>query len=111
MLETLRLDFIRTAKSKGLSFSAVVIKHGLRNALIPVVTVITVSMGLVFSGAVITETVFSYQGAGYLMFQAIQGNDFNVAMCSFVVTCSCVLFMNLVADVFYCFLDPRISYS
>ena len=85
--------------------------HGFRNALIPVVTVIAVSFSFLFSGAVITETVFSYQGIGKLMFDSIMGNDFNVAMCAFVISCFAVLMMNLLADICYAWLDPRISYK
>lgn len=110
MVETMRHDFIRTARAKGLAPRDVLIHHGLRNALIPVVTVVAVSIGFVFSGAVITETVFSYSGAGKLIFDSIIGNDFNVAICAFVVSCSGVLVMNLVADLAYAYLDPRITY-
>lgn len=111
MMETMRMDFIRTARAKGLRWHQVVLTHGLRNALIPVVTVIAVSFSFMFSGAVITETVFSYQGAGKLIYDSIIGNDFNVAMCTFVISCVAVLVMNLVADLCYAYLDPRISYK
>jgi peptide/nickel transport system permease protein len=111
MLETMRNDYIRTARAKGLKFSQVVRRHGLRNALIPVVTVIALSFSTIFSGAVITENVFAYQGAGKLIFDSIFGNDFNVAMCSFIITTLAVLVMNLVADILYAYLDPRISYQ
>lgn len=110
MMETMRLDFIRTAKAKGLPRKQILISHGLRNALIPVVTVIAVSFSYMFSGALITETVFAYQGAGKLIYDSIIGNDFNVAMCAFVISCIGVLFMNFVADLCYAYLDPRISY-
>ena len=109
MLETMRLDFIRTARAKGLSFRDVVVNHGLRNALLPVVTVVALEFPRLASGALITETVFSYQGVGKLMYDSIMGNDFNVAMCSFIITCLTVLVMNVVADVLYAYLDPRIS--
>ena len=111
MIETMRNDYIRTATAKGLSRREVVRMHGFRNALIPVVTVIAVSFSFLFSGAVITETVFSYQGIGKLMFDSIMGNDFNVAMCAFVISCFAVLMMNLLADICYAWLDPRISYK
>jgi peptide/nickel transport system permease protein len=111
MMETMRFDFIRTARAKGLTEGRVVFFHGLRNALIPVVTVVAVSLSFVFSGAIITETVFAYQGAGKLIFDAIIGNDYNLAMCSFIITCCAVLLMNLVADICYGYLDPRISYK
>jgi peptide/nickel transport system permease protein len=111
MLETMRFDFIRTARAKGLSEGRVIAMHGFRNALIPVVTIVALGMSFLFSGAVITETVFAYQGAGKLIVDSIFGNDFNVAMCSFVITSFMVLFMNLVADIGYAYLDPRITYK
>ncbi len=111
MLETMRLDFIRTARAKGLAWHHVVTRHGLRNALLPVVTVVALEFPRIASGAVITETVFSYQGVGKLMFDSIIGNDFNVAMCSFIITACMVLVMNLVADICYAYLDPRISFK
>lgn len=111
MLETMRHDYIRTARAKGLPENRVIYRHGLRNALIPVVTVVALGFSGLFSGAVITETVFAYQGAGKLIFDSIFANDYNMAMCSFIITSLCVMLMNLVADVLYAYLDPRISYS
>lgn len=111
MLETLRNDYIRTARAKGLGEQQVIVRHGLRNALIPVVTIVTLGFGQIFSGAVITETVFAYQGAGKLIFDAIFANDYNMAMCSFIITSFLVLLMSLVSDIAYAYLDPRISYS
>jgi peptide/nickel transport system permease protein len=102
---------VRTARAKGLPERQVILRHGLRNALIPVVTVIALDFSGLFSGAVITETVFAYQGAGKLMFDAIFANDYHVAMCSFVITALTVMLMNLAADILYAYLDPRISYS
>lgn len=110
MMDVMRNDFIRTAHAKGLRYPRIVLMHGLRNALIPVVTVVALSFSSLFSGALITETVFAYQGAGKLIFDSIIGNDFNVAMCSFIVSCLAVLTMNLAADILYAYLDPRISY-
>lgn len=109
MLETMRLDFIRTARSKGLPEKDVVLKHGVRVAILPVLTVVALSVPLMFSGALITETVFAYQGIGKLLYDSIMGNDFNVAMCSFVIDCLAVLIMNLFADVAHAYLDPRIQ--
>lgn len=109
MIETLRHDYIRTARAKGLPGSRVVAAHALRNALIPVVTVVALGIPQIVSGALITETVFAYQGIGRLMYDSILGNDFNVAMCSFVITCLMVLIMNLAADLLYAWLDPRIT--
>ena len=111
MLETLRHDYIRTARAKGLPERQVIVRHGLRNALIPVVTIIALDFSGLFSGAVITETVFAYQGAGKLIFDAIFANDYNLAMCSFIITALAVMLMNLAADILYAYLDPRITYS
>ena len=111
MLETLRHDYIRTARAKGLPERQVIMRHALRNALIPVVTIIALDFSGLFSGAVITETVFAYQGAGKLIFDAIFANDYNLAMCSFIITALAVMLMNLAADILYAYLDPRITYS
>jgi peptide/nickel transport system permease protein len=111
MLEAMRNDYIRTAKAKGLSRLAVIWKHGFRNALLPLITIVTLSLSGVFGGALITETVFAYQGVGKLVYDSIIGNDFNVAMVSFIISVTMVLIMNLLADIFYGFADPRISFK
>ncbi len=110
MLDVLRQDYVRTAKAKGLSYHVVIWKHAFRNALIPIITIVALSFSNVFSGALLTETVFAYQGVGKLVFDSIMGNDFNVAMVSFIISVSMVLIMNLIADILYGFVDPRISY-
>ncbi len=111
MMEAMRNDYIRTAKAKGLPRPAVIWKHGFRNALLPLITIITLSFSGVFSGALITESVFAYQGVGKLVLDSIVGNDFNVAMVSFIISVTMVLFMNLIADILYGFADPRISFK
>lgn len=111
MLEAMRNDFIRTAKAKGLQRKQVVWQHGFRNALIPLITILALSFSGLFSGAILTETVFAYQGVGKLVYDSIIGNDYNVAMISFVISVSMVLLMNLLADILYGFADPRISYQ
>lgn len=111
MLEAMRNDFIRTARAKGMSKSVVIWRHGFRNALIPLATIIAISVSSIFSGALITETLFAYPGVGRLIYSSIMGNDFNVAMISFVLSVSMVLIMNLVADLLYGFIDPRISFK
>ncbi|MBL7543621.1 MAG: ABC transporter permease [Bdellovibrionaceae bacterium] len=111
MMEAMRNDFIRTAKAKGLARSVVIWKHGFRNALIPLITIFALSFSGLFSGAILTETVFSYQGVGKLVYDSIMQNDYNVAMISFIISVSMVLMMNLVADILYGFADPRISYT
>ena len=110
MIETLRQDYIRTARSKGLGRRRVVLKHALRNALIPVTTVVALDFGYLFSGALITETLFSYPGMGKLIFDAIMGNDFNLALAALLFATLLVLIGNLLADLAYARLDPRISY-
>ncbi len=111
MMETMRQDYIRTARAKGLSARRVVLKHALRNALIPVVTIAALSFGALFSGALITETMFSYLGMGKLIYDSILGNDYNVAMVSLLFATLLTLAANLIADVCYAWLDPRISYG
>lgn len=110
MLEAMRNDFIRTARAKGLPRKRVIWQHGFRNALIPLITILALSFSGLFSGAILTETVFAYQGVGKLVYDSIIGNDYNVAMISFVISVSMVLMMNLLADILYGFADPRISY-
>lgn len=111
MLEAMRNDFIRTAKAKGLGRQVVIWRHAFRNALIPLITILALSISSIFSGAIITETVFAYQGVGKLTYDSIIGNDFNVAMISFIISVGMVLLMNLVADILYGVADPRISYT
>ncbi len=111
MMVTMRHDYIRTARAKGLSERRVVLKHALRNALIPVVTIAALSFGSLFSGALITETMFSYLGMGKLIYDSIMGNDFNVALVSLLFATMLTLLANLAADICYAWLDPRISYS
>lgn len=111
MMEAMGHDFIRTAKAKGMSRNVIIWRHGFRNALIPLLTVVALSMSSLFSGAVLTETVFAYQGVGSLIYKAIIESDFNVAMVSFLVSIFMVLMMNLVADILYAVADPRITYD
>ncbi len=111
MLEAMRNDYIRTAKAKGLSRNIIVWQHGFRNALIPLITVLALSLSGLFSGAVLTESVFSYQGVGKLVYDSVISNDFNVAMVSFIISVSMVLLMNLFADILYGFADPRIAFK
>jgi len=110
MMETLRQDYIRTARAKGLPERRVILHHALRNALIPVVTIVALSFGGLFSGALITETMFSYLGMGKLTYDSIMGNDYNLALICLLFATLVTLLSNLGADLVYAWLDPRISY-
>ncbi len=108
-LDVIRLDYVTTARSKGLNERVVIIKHVVRNALIPVVTLVALQIPAVFSGAIVTEQIFRVPGIGSLLIAAILANDTPVIMAvTFVFSCL-VLFFNLVADLLYGWLDPRIS--
>jgi peptide/nickel transport system permease protein len=108
MLEVLPLDFVRTARAKGLRESVVVLKHAMRNALIPVVTVLALSVPTLFGGALLTETVFSWPGIGRLQFDAVMSNDYYVAIVVFLISALLVMLGNLLADLLYVIVDPRI---
>lgn len=108
MIETLRQDYIRTARAKGLSERRVLLGHAVRNALIPVVTIVALDFGYLFSGALITETIFAYPGMGKLIFDAVMGNDFNLALVTLLFATLLTLVGNLLADLAYAALDRRI---
>jgi peptide/nickel transport system permease protein len=110
MMEVMRHDYVRTARAKGLPRHRVVLKHALRNAMIPVVTILALSFGTLFSGALITETMFSYLGMGKLIYDSIIGNDYNMALISLLFATGLVLASNLLADLCYVWLDPRVTY-
>jgi peptide/nickel transport system permease protein len=110
VLDVVRLDYVTTARAKGLAESTVVLKHIARNAMIPVVTLVALSMPIVFGGAVVTEQIFRVPGIGSLLISAILNNDTPVIMgVTFIFSCLVIVF-NLVADLLYGWLDPRISY-
>ncbi|MGE5585859.1 MAG: ABC transporter permease [Bacillota bacterium] len=111
MLEVMRQDYIRTAHSKGLAEKTVIIKHALKNALIPVVTVMGLQFGFLLGGAVMTETIFSWPGIGRLAFDAIMNRDFPVLQGSILLISCVFVFINLVVDATYAYLDPRIHYD
>lgn len=110
MLEVLSKDFIITAWAKGLSEQKVIFRHALRNALLPVVTLIFVNLGYMLGGAVLTETVFSWPGIGRLMVEAISGRDYNLVTGIFIIVSSGIIFLNLFTDLLYCIIDPRVRY-
>jgi peptide/nickel transport system permease protein len=110
VLDVIRLDYVTTARAKGLAEQVVVVKHALRNALIPVVTLVALQMPAIFGGAIVTEQIFRVPGIGSLLISAILANDTPVIMAvTFVFACLVILF-NLIADILYGWLDPRISY-
>jgi len=111
VLDVIKLDYVTTARSKGLAERKVIVKHVVRNALIPVVTLVALQMPSVFGGAIVTEQIFRIPGIGSLLISAILANDTPVIMAvTFVFACLVILF-NLLADIIYGWLDPRISYQ
>jgi len=111
MIDALRQDYVRTAYAKGLDVRRVVIGHAMRNALLPLVTIVALDFGQLFSGALITEIMFSYLGMGKLMFDAILANDFNLALVGLLFATLLVLLANYLADIAYAAIDPRISFK
>jgi len=110
VLDVIRLDYVTTARAKGLAERAVVVKHVVRNALIPVVTLVALQMPALFGGAIVTEQIFRVPGIGSLLISAILANDTPVIMAVTFVFSFLVVAFNLLADVLYAWLDPRISY-
>lgn len=108
LLDVMGQDYIRTAKAKGLSNRAIIIKHALKNALIPVVTYIGVDFGGMLSGAILTETVFNWPGIGYEVYRAISMRDWPIVMGGVTLIVVVVMVINLLVDISYAFLDPRI---
>lgn len=111
LLEVLGLDFVRTARSKGLTESAVTYRHALKNALIPIVTLFGLEFGTLLGGAVITETVFSWPGIGRMIILAIQQRDFPVVVGAVTVIAVIFVFLNLIVDLLYGVIDPRVRFS
>lgn len=111
VLDVIRLDYVTTARSKGLGEKRVIIKHVVRNALIPVVTLIALQMPAIFGGAIVTEQIFRIPGIGSLLITSILANDTPVVMAVTFVFAALVVLFNLIADILYGWLDPRISYS
>ena len=110
MSEVLQNDYIRTARAKGLLEHSIFRKHALKNALLPVVTIIALDFGSLFSGALITETMFSWLGMGKTIYDAIIGSDYNLALVGLLMATALTLAANILADIIYAILDPRISY-
>lgn len=111
LLETFGRDYIRTARAKGLTQRVVVYKHALKPALIPIITVVGLQVGTLFSGAVVTETVFSWPGIGRLAMEAISSRDFPVVQAVVVISSVLFVLVNVLTDVLYGIIDPRVRYG
>ena len=109
MLETIRQDYIRTVRAKGVAYGVVIRKHALKNALIPVITVIGLQFGYMLGGSVLTETVFAWPGVGHLMVDSINGRDIPMVMGCIILVCATFSLVNLAVDILYGFVDPRIK--
>lgn len=111
MLEVLQQDYVRTAQAKGLRNQAVIMRHALKNALLPIVTVLGLQLGGLLGGALLTETIFSWPGMGLWTYRAIQSRDYPIVQGAVLVSATIYVFVNLIVDVSYAYLDPRIRYS
>ena len=109
MLEVLRQDYIKTARAKGLAEHVVIIKHGLRNALVPVVTVVGLQFGILMAGAILTETIFAWPGVGKWMYDAVMQRDYMVIQGGTLIIATVFVVVNLAVDVLYAVINPRIS--
>jgi peptide/nickel transport system permease protein len=110
MLAEWRHDYIRTARAKGCGPARVVLRHALRNAMLPVTTIVALELGGLFSGALITETVFAWPGMGRLIYESVMGNDFNLALTGLLLATAMTLAGSILADLAYGWLDPRVSF-
>jgi peptide/nickel transport system permease protein len=111
MLEVMRQDYVRTARAKGLFEKVVIMRHALRNALIPFVTIVVLALPGLFAGAIITETVFAWPGMGRLYYDALQRSDWNVALALIFITALLTVIATLIGDILYTVVDPRIKFS
>jgi peptide/nickel transport system permease protein len=111
MIDSLNQDFVRTARAKGVAERGVIFRHALRNALLPVVTNVALELPFLFTGAIATETIFSWPGMGLAYIQAVRQFDYPVLMGILVITALVVVLANLLADILYAIVDPRISYG
>jgi peptide/nickel transport system permease protein len=111
MLEVMHSDYLRTAKAKGLPRRRVIVKHALRNAMIPIVTLVSIDIAFIIGGAIITESIFGWPGVGRLYIAAINAVDYPVVMAVVVSIGIAVVVMNIFADILYGVLDPRVRYE
>lgn len=110
LIEVLDTDYIRTARAKGFCSKAVIIKHALKNSLLPVITVVGLQMGALLGGSVVTESVFAWPGVGQMLVQAITNRDFPLVQAIIIMLSAAFVFINLTVDIIYVFVDPRIQY-
>ena len=110
MRDALGQDHIRTARAKGASEARVVWHHALRGAMVPIATILALSFGSLVSGALVAETMFAYPGMGKLIYDAVMGNDYNLALAALLLATAVTMLSNLAADLAYAWLDPRVSY-
>ncbi|WP_090235545.1 nickel ABC transporter permease [Fictibacillus solisalsi] len=111
MLEVIRADYVRTARAKGVREKSVIMLHCLRNAMIPVITVIGLNFGFLLGGTIITEQVFAINGVGRLMIESIAARDFPMVQGAVLLVATLFVLVNLIVDIVYAFIDPRISYE
>ena len=111
MIEVIKQDYIRTARAKGVNPSSLLFRHALRNAIIPLITVVAIDFGAVAGGATITEGIFAWPGMGSLFIDSLGSRDYPVLLAMLVLSGTLVIFFNLVADILYGVADPRIRYS
>jgi peptide/nickel transport system permease protein len=111
MLEVIKMDYVQTARAKGLTEFKVIVKHALRNALLPIITIVAMQLPIIVGGAFITELLFGWPGLGRLAIKAIFMRDYPLIMATTMVTAVAVILCNLLADVLYAIVDPRIRYQ
>lgn len=111
VLDVLNQEYVRTARAKGLTYKAVVTRHVLRNALIPLITVLALQSAVVFSGAIVTETIFSWPGMGRLVVSAIQTRDYPVVQGTVIIITTFVILLNILVDIAYGLIDPRVKFG
>jgi peptide/nickel transport system permease protein len=111
MLDVMHKDYLRTARAKGASERVVILKHALRNALIPLVTIFALDLPYIFSGAVFVEFLFAWPGMGRLYYQAALNRDYPILLAVLIIGASLIILSNLLADILYAWLDPRVRYE
>jgi ABC-type dipeptide/oligopeptide/nickel transport system permease component len=111
MLEVIRQDYIRTAQAKGLAAQRILTRHALKNALLPILTVVGMQFGFLLGGAVLTETIFAWPGLGFTLFNAISFRDYPLVLGSILVVATAFVLLNLAVDILYAYVDPRIHYQ